>query len=154
MAMSNPVAEAMRQMGRGEDFWPADDLTRDLSPEQATKIPEGCPYSIATQVGHMLCWQDRWIDQIQGQPVKDSVSDEEDFPVVKPEEWMDLRARLVTGIEMASGLATGLETDRTVGTRSVSETLLKVAIHNAYHIGQIALLRQIAGFGMPVYDQK
>jgi len=152
MANLNAVAEAMRQVANGEDFWSADTLTRDLSPESACKIPDGCPYSIATQVAHMLVWQDHWLDQIQGQPVKD-VSDAEDFPSPALEDWTNLRGRLVAGIDLASSISAGIDVDRSTGQRTVGDTLLKIAIHNAYHIGQIALIRQVGGMGMPTYQE-
>jgi uncharacterized damage-inducible protein DinB len=151
MKAANLVAEAVRQMSEGEDFFNADDLTRDISPESACKVPTGSPYSIGTQVAHALVWQDVWLAKIKGDPAIE-VTDEMDFPVVDCADWPELRGRFIAETEMAEALATSEDLTRPIGNTTVGELLLQIAIHNSYHIGQIALLRQLSGLGMPVYD--
>lgn len=152
MKTANHVSEAMRQVSEGEDFFNSDDLTRDLSPELACKLPTGAPYSIGTQVAHALVWQDVWLAKIQGNPAIE-VTDDKDFPIVDCADWPEIRGRFVAGTEVAEALANSEDLARVIGTRTVGEYLLKIAIHNAYHIGQIALLRQVGGMGMPVYGE-
>lgn len=152
MKAANHVAEAMRQVSEGEDFFNADDLTRDISPEEACKIPAGSSYSIGTQVAHALVWMDTWLLRIKGETPPE-VTDAMDFPVVECVDWPEIRAKFVTETEVAEALASSEDLARVVGQRTVGEYLLKIAIHNAYHLGQIALLRQVGGLGMPVYGE-
>lgn len=153
MKSPNHVAEAMRQISEGDDFMSADDLTRDLTPDQACRVATGTPYSIATQVAHALLWQDHWLALIQGN-LGDKVDESEDFPTVDCDQWPELRGRFVAGVELAEAVAGSDELGKVVGERTVGQLLLKIAVHNAYHLGQIALLRQVSGYGMPVYTHQ
>lgn len=126
----------LRQLVEGEDFDSPKRLL-NVKAELACTMPPGMPYSIATQVGHMQCWQRRWLDSIEGKPVQGYPSAAEDFPIVSAEAWSSLREKFLA--DLGSALIFG-EGDPSPETW---KRLSKIALHNAYHFGQIKLLKRI-----------
>ena len=139
------VNEALKQLAEGRDFDSLSAALMDLSPEQATKVPAGCPYSIATIVKHMWFWQDRWIKQIAGTHCEPFTDDSSDFEVVAPEEWVSLRDRFIDGFGVLRerSLHTNVFEKPTQFGDTVKEILLRASLHTAYHVGQIVLLRYL-----------
>jgi uncharacterized damage-inducible protein DinB len=132
-------SEALRQFIIGVDFWSIRDLTGDLTAEQACARAEGAPYSIATQLGHALFWQERWLAELRGETLNEEYSEEEDFPQISPEDWPRLRSRYLEGL-----------TEAREGSDNHAQHLIsQIAVHGSYHAGQIALLRRLSGFGYP-----
>jgi uncharacterized damage-inducible protein DinB len=149
MAKEDPhfmgTKEAIRQMLTGRDFVPPRTMLIDLTAEQATAIPPGTPYSIATQVAHALFWQDRWLGRIAEQPLERKKGKNADWPVVSSEQWENVRDRFLDGLKQTKKLAEGDLTKPLWNDNTVDEVLLQIVVHNCYHLGQIALLRQLLG---------
>lgn len=143
--------EAVRQCVEGEDFIRLGVMIADLSPSQATTLVEGWPYSIAGLCGHMLFWQKRWLGIIDGIAVEKKVGKNRDWPEVMADAWDDARRELLEGearaLDMSRDLA--LLERRTKTGKTAERFLLQIGIHNTYHVGQIALLRQLMGLWRP-----
>ncbi len=139
------VNEALKQLAEGRDFDSLSAALMDLSPEQATKVPSGCPYSIATIVHHMWFWQDRWIKQIAGTHCEPFTDDSSDFEVVAPEDWIATRDKLIEdfGILRERSLHTNVFEKPTQFGDTVENLLVRASLHAAYHVGQIVLLRHL-----------
>lgn len=143
--------ETLRQFAEGFDFEPPVRMLSDLTPEQALARPEGWPYSIAVNVAHMLYWQQLWLDGINEKPVERAKGKNADWPLITAEEWDSTRAALLDGIEQARRKSqNAADLNRTLAYgMTVGQTLLRIALHNSYHVGQIALMRQQLGTWPP-----
>lgn len=139
------VGEALTQIQEGRDFDSLGDVLTDLSPEQATSVPSGCPYSIATIVFHMWFWHDRWLKQIEDIHCESFSGDDSDFKAVSAAEWESTRQSFFDGYSRLREIAgnTTIYGKPTQFGDTVEVLLLRCALHSAYHIGQIVLLRRL-----------
>ena len=141
--MNQAVAEALRQIVDGDDFSTPSGLLRTIKPEMAAVVPPGCPYSIGTNVKHAALWQSLWLCRLRGEKQPKLVVGK-DFPEVAAAEWPEVRREFVEGLEEA--LAIARREPFTHGAKSddlAIRTLLKIANHGAYHLGQVQLLKRI-----------
>jgi len=136
----------------GGQFNCAERLIEDLTGEQATLVLPGAPYAIAQIVAHMHYWQSYAIAEAQGTTPERPAHLIETFPDVSLEDWPTLRAAFLAGIEEIkrladerSGTVSPARNDTTVGYE-----LAENALHNAYHLGQIVLLRHLVGLWPPL----
>jgi hypothetical protein len=145
------VEEALRQMIDGRDYTPVERLVADLTPDHACRKPPRSPYSIATVVWHTWFWVNVWAITIRGAGDPFGGHDPgATWPDVPPEDWPATRERLRESLRQASALSVSEDPDRpTWGEGTVGKNLLQIAIHTAYHIGQIALLRLELGLWPP-----
>ena len=79
------------------------------------------------------------------------------WPTVEPSAWPQLREQFLTGLEEASGLSTG-EVTRPLhpaiefppmAEYTLADALTHLAVHNAHHLGQVVLMRQVLGLWPP-----
>ena len=140
MANVNPLVEVLRQVVEGQDFSTPAGLLRSIRPEIAVAIPEGAPYSIATNVQHARIWQDYWLAGVRGER-RPKIVMGQDFPTVGASEWPEVRRSFVLGLDEAYALAQGQ-----VGERE-AKMLLQIAVHGAYHLGQVQLLKRLLKSG-------
>lgn len=135
------LREAIRQVLEGTDFDPADKVLGNLTPEQATTKLPGWPYSIATNVAHTDHWQCIWLARLEGAKRPKSFPD---FPEVSPEQWLEVRDRFLTNFQRASAIANAEPFVHQLKSDEVAvKILLEIAVHNAYHIGQMKLLKRL-----------
>jgi uncharacterized damage-inducible protein DinB len=139
------TSEAVRQFITGNDFEPPARMIADLTSEQAVEVLPGCPYSIADQVAHMLFWQQRWLGRIDNKPLERQKGKNGDWPRVAAEQWESVRSEFLQGLETAVAKSKDPEElARTLGNGDTVDSLIIMIVeHNTYHLGQIALLRQL-----------
>ena len=138
------VTETLRQVVQGKDFEPASKLLASLTNEQAVKVPAGCPYSIATNVAHAEQWQRSWLHQLKGLPPFKVWTDAKDFPAVKAAQWPAVRKRFIKGLEDALAIAESKPFKHNLRDDAAAiRKLNQIAVHGAYHIGQVKLLKRI-----------
>lgn len=115
-----------------------------VSAKNAVVVPPGCPYSIATNVAHAEVWQRLWLARLQGLRRPKIWKEEPDFPVVPPERWPEVRQAFLDGLETALRIA-GAEpfAHQMESDEAAYRTLNQIAVHGAYHVGQIRLLKRI-----------
>ena len=135
----------------GGEFLPPADLLNDLSGEQATVTPPGAPYSIAQIVAHIHFYQNANIAAARGEAWPKPQHLEDTFAHVAPEDWPVLVADFLTGIQTCKSLA---EEKANVTSPAREDTALtydlaESALHNAYHLGQVVLLRRMLGLWPP-----
>lgn len=125
-----------------------------ISAAQAVRVPVGAPYSVAAILGHMVFWQDFMLARIDGHPLPHPAHDPEGWPEVTEETFDDWKRRFFEGLERARSLARDpavlcrvLSTDREGDTGA--RELTDLGVHNAHHLGQVILLRRLAGFWPP-----
>ncbi|MGI4791205.1 MAG: DinB family protein [Janthinobacterium lividum] len=147
----SPEAVGELLTGAGEFLTPQE-LLGDLTEAQAMAAPAGSLYSIGRIVAHMQFWQERGSARAQGQKPARPEHLDDTFPVLQAGEWDDLRASFLAGLELCAQAAAehGTKTSADRAGSDIAYDLAQCpALHNAYHFGQVALLRQIQGFWPP-----
>jgi hypothetical protein len=141
---------ALHNLLQGIDEFPAPaKILAGLSGGQACQSVPGSEHSIATLLGHMLCWQE-WFMGFARRAEPQDPSAEQNFPAVTPQQWPGLVQRFMDTLAEVEALATPENCAREfVKERSLGYALASQASHNAYHLGQIVLLRRILGLWPP-----
>ncbi len=135
--------EALRQAYVGRDFEPAEKLILK-TPAKALIVPAGAPYSIATNVAHADVWQRVWLARLEGTPVPEIKGQADDFPLISAEEWPAIRERFLAGFRRAMEIAASRPFEHALDTdQAAVKKLLQIAVHNTYHLGQVALLKRL-----------
>ena len=145
--------------GEGVHLDPAG-ILEGLTHEQAHTKPQGLPYSIAELVAHMCFWQEWFnaclINGFTGIP-KHSVGG---WPAVDLNGWASLRERYVRAIEDAKRLAAESPSladpllppeanVQSLARESRGSALMRAAMHNSHHFGQIITMRRLMGLWPP-----
>jgi uncharacterized damage-inducible protein DinB len=145
--------------GEGVHLEPATVLD-GLTDEQAHAKPHGLPKSIAEIVAHMCFWQEWFnaciIKGFTGIPPH-SV---DGWPGVEVNGWDALRQRYIQAIEAAKQIATESESladsllppdvkVSSLARESRGSALLRGAVHNSHHLGQIITIRRLMGLWPP-----
>lgn len=123
----------------------------NLTTDEAERRLPGPSHSVAEIVAHMAFWQQWFCRRCEGTAAPMAASAAVGWPVVAAGSWPSIQERFVAGLEHAVTLA-GTDPDRIVTPAiefpplahySVRDALVHIAQHNAHHLGQIILLRQI-----------
>jgi hypothetical protein len=158
-AQSPLTGGVLANMLLGEDeFTEPMTLLTDLNPSQAVGRPSDNIESIAQIVAHMQFWQDYSLCVIRGEkPRYPSNQAEKDatWREVEEGDWNGLASDFLAGLdsfmaltESDSEISRPLKDDETVGDR-----IRWTAMHNAYHCGQIVLLRRMLGAWPPAGEE-
>lgn len=143
MVRAPAAAEALRQIIEGDDFSTPAGLLRSIRAEMAVAVVPGSPYSIATNVEHARIWQDLWLCRLRGEKIP-RVDYGKDFPEVAPKEWPKIRSAFIEGLSEAHAIACRAPFEHGAADDATAiRTLLKIANHGAYHIGQVVLLKRL-----------
>jgi uncharacterized damage-inducible protein DinB len=131
-------------------FTPASRALDGLTPEQAVTKLENWPHSIAETVAHMLCWQKNDLATIET-GVEPPVTPEENWPAVAKDDWPRLKDEFLASLEKSREMARTENLDRLIlgGRISVGLRMVWFTGHNAYHLGQVVLMRRIIGAWPP-----
>jgi len=132
----------------------------DISADVAASTVDGCPHSIWQIVEHMNYWMEYDLGKIGGENTAYPEQAIESWPAhpepASEEQWHAVRHRLEHRLSRLAELANSddEEMERTVSnlgfahaprSSNVYRMLWQLAIHNSYHVGQIALLRRQLG---------
>jgi len=132
----------------------------DVSFELCGRCSENLPHSIWQLVSHMNYWMDYELRRIRGENPPYPVHAAESWPIeAAPRNQADWRKAISNFKELLAKLAALAESTPDVLAQEVppthpthtkhSSTLLAVLwqtlVHNSYHLGQIAMLRQAVG---------
>lgn len=130
-----------------------------LTPADAARRIPGAPHNVVEVLAHLVFWQTWFLDRITGRPVPMAASAAQGWPAVGEDDWNGLRDDFVNGLLRAVALAeTPDERARPVepaiefppiAEYTVADALTHVAIHNAHHLGQIVMPRQMLGAWPP-----
>jgi uncharacterized damage-inducible protein DinB len=124
-----------------------------LSVEDAERRVSGAPHSIAEIVEHLDFWQSWFCRRCEGIDELPAASAALGWPAPNPGSWPEIRERFLAGLERSAALGeSGGERSIAppiqfppLARYTVNDALVHVASHNAHHLGQIVLLRQILG---------
>lgn len=137
------VAEALRQVIEGMDFADAKRLV-NIKADLACAKPEGFPYSIATNIWHCDYWNRLWLARLTGEkrPAKNIWA--EDWHEPAAAEWPEVKAGYLENLNAAWEIAKGDPfTHGAKSDEAAIQLLNQIAVHTAYHVGQVALIKRI-----------
>ena len=120
-----------------------------LATEQAERRLPGATHTIAEIVAHLTFWQDWFIDRCRGEATPMIASAALGWPAVAAGSWPAVHRRFIAGLERAAALD-ALDEPVTpaiefppLARYSIRDVLVHIAQHNAHHLGQVILLRQM-----------
>lgn len=129
-----------------------------LSASDAESRVGALPHSIAGIVAHAAFWQDWFRARCAGRDAPIVQSAALGWPEVAPGSWTDLRERFLAGLDALVALGETTPADRRLSPAiefpplaeyTVGDALVHVASHNAHHLGQVIVLRQLQGTWPP-----
>jgi hypothetical protein len=121
-----------------------------VTAEHADWRPDGADNTIRETVNHLLFWNERWLKRYRGEIIApEDIDNDSTFDAAA--DWDDTVARLFGVMETWREIYGQIDDEKL--SSSVSEKydapwrspLGNQNIHNAYHIGQILLLRKLQG---------
>jgi uncharacterized damage-inducible protein DinB len=124
-----------------------------LDAADAERRLPGAAHSIAEIVAHMSFWQDWWCVRCEGIATPIVANAAGGWPAVAEGSWPSIQHQFVAGLERTAALG-GTDPDRAIvpaiefpplGNYSLRAAQEHVAQHNAHHLGQVILLRQMMG---------
>jgi uncharacterized damage-inducible protein DinB len=134
-----------------------DKVTDGLTSDQAAQRSADTGHSVAEIVAHLTFWQDWFYQRCMGRGEPMIGSAAAGWPAIAPGSWSALRGRFLDGLEALAALADGdvtvplappIEFPPLAGY-TVSDVLVHVATHNAHHLGQVIVIRQLHGTWPP-----
>jgi uncharacterized damage-inducible protein DinB len=127
-----------------------------LDAARASRRPDGSQHSAWQIVNHLAYWNDRYLRRFRGQQVERVMGETADTFDAWPaegseEEWRAARGRYDEGMrglrdELAKAGEKRLDEPlRKDSPEPWASAFLHLAIHNAYHIGQVVTVRKAQG---------
>ena len=129
-----------------------------LSTDEAERRMAGAPHSIAEMVAHLRFWQNWFRRRCEGAQAPMVEKAATGWPEVLPGTWPRIRDEFVEELEGLAAMGSSESLDRRLepsieipplASYTVGDALVHVANHNAHHLGQIIVLRQLMGLWPP-----
>lgn len=134
------AALALRQVKEGLDIPPIASVLGRVTPSQAALLPEGFKYSLLTLVEHARFWQRIWLDRLEGNRPR---SFTEDWRIPDSAEWGGVRRSFLADLDRAVEISLSKPFHHLAKSDGdAQDLLLRIAVHNAYHVGQFVLLKR------------
>jgi uncharacterized damage-inducible protein DinB len=129
-----------------------------LTPEQADSHVPGATHSIAQIVSHIAFWQNWFCRRLDGvhEPMVSAAA--LGWPEPLAGSWPEPEKQFLTGLERLVAHGGPERLDELVAPAiefpplahfTIGDALAHVAQHNAHHLGQVVLLRQLMGLWPP-----
>lgn len=146
-----PPPEALeRLLDEGSAFVPPSRALNGLSAEVAGRQLEGVPHTIAELVAHLRFWQLYTLSLARGEQSVVPEHAEGGWPKTDGSDWEALRQSFLEGLTELKRVAREEDLARVVrGRDTLGYELSLHANHNAVHLGQVILLRQMLGAWPP-----
>jgi hypothetical protein len=157
------MTELERSLTADSAFAPPSHILEGISAELAHRLHLGAPHTIYAELWHIAFWLRMSLDWCTGIETPIPPHAAAGFPTpaqTEAEPWPALRARFLAELPQAAALTRDPELLKTsvrcpslpgvpTRTMTVEDQLISLAAHNAYHLGRIVLLRQMAGAWPP-----
>ncbi len=137
------LAEVFKQIIEGYDIPTPAGMLR-VKREDVAILVEPLPYSLLTNLAHANLWQRLWLASLKGGSRKAGMEEwKNDFRIPDPSEWNALRKEFLEGLLEAQRIAASEPFDHKLQSdQEAVEKLVKIAVHGAYHCGQMNLLKR------------
>ena len=140
---NSPVSLLFQQILEGWDIpTPVGQLR--LKQADAEVTLDNLPYSILKNLAHTVLWQELWLGKLAGKKSPPSMEVwRNDWRDPDPKEWADLRKRFIEGLQQAHEIASASPMPHHCKSdEEAVNTLLAIAIHAAYHMGQMNTIKR------------
>jgi uncharacterized damage-inducible protein DinB len=118
-----------------------------VTTEQANWKQGAGNHSVGQLTYHLLFWNRHTLNELKGQPQpKFSGNNEETFDNFDSKQWADTVSQLD---QVLTELEKFVETADEQKLQASASTLAHIGTHNAYHVGQIVVVRQLQGSWNP-----
>jgi len=128
-------------------FVPANVAVAGLTPEQAAWSDGKGNHSVGQLTYHLVFWDRRSLAKFQGeQEGKYSGNNDDTFTNFDPKKWNDLVKQLD---EVMTEWEKAVESADDAKLKANFEVISNIATHNAYHIGEMVMVRKEQGSWNP-----
>jgi len=133
-------------------FVPVKHALDGVTAAQASWKPQGGDHSIGQLANHLLFWNSQNLARFKKvTPAKFDGDNDETFTAFDQAKWDEVRTKLDQVLTELEKLVAGAD-EKTL--QSWAPTLGRIATHNAYHTGQIVILRKMQGAWDPAKGVK
>jgi len=142
--LKSSLLEQLRTSHDQQDwFVPVKPALEGVTAAQASWKPQGGDHSIGQLATHLLFWNSQNLAKFKHvAPAKFDGNNDETFNAFDQARWDEVRRELDRVLTELEKLVAGAD-EKTL--QSWAPTLGRIATHNAYHTGQIVLLRKMQG---------
>jgi uncharacterized damage-inducible protein DinB len=124
-------------------FVDANTAVAGLTPEQASWKDSSGNHSVGQLAYHLVFWNQQALAKFKGEaPAKFSGNNDETFNSFDSKKWADTVKQLD---EVMTEWEKAVETADDKKLESAASTIAHIGTHNAYHIGQIVIIRKEQG---------
>jgi uncharacterized damage-inducible protein DinB len=128
-------------------YTPPSSILGDVNAKVAHEKIERSPHSIAEIVTHLNFGNRRLLQFARGENPPQLKCAADTWPSVEPEDWTVLRSAYLESLQQLRDLAKRPEIlEQPVqpdSNRTVGYHITRILVHNAHHLGQVILLRQL-----------
>jgi uncharacterized damage-inducible protein DinB len=137
------LVEVFKQILEGYDIHKPETILK-VSQKSAAHHDGTHPYSLLTNLAHANLWQGFWLQKLAGGRKKSSMIEwRDDFRVPEPSELEALRFEFISGLREAARIAGSDPFEhKCTNDEEAVETLVRIAVHGSYHLGQMVLLKR------------
>lgn len=134
------VANMFQQIIGGDDIPAPAGMLKTIRADKAALRQPGFPYSILENLWHAVFWQTIWLSRLDGKRAKSFL---EDWQSPDPSEFSALRTQFLANLERARKIAGAKAfTHKMDSDDKAVKTLIAMAVHDSYHIGQINVMKR------------
>ena len=136
------LLEQLKSTHNAQDWFVSANTAVDgMTPEQASWKDASGSHSVGQLTYHLVFWNERVLKQFKGEAVdKFSGNNEETFESFDKKTWTDLVKRLDA---VMAGIEKVVQEADEAKLKEIAATVSKVSAHNAYHVGQIVIVRKL-----------
>jgi uncharacterized damage-inducible protein DinB len=129
-----------------------------LSTADAERRVPGANHSVAELVAHMRFWLDWFVRRCEGEAVPMPSHAAMGWPAVTRGSWPEIHTRLFETLERAAALSERARLDEPLSPPlefppmahyRIRHAVVHMASHNAHHLGQVIVVRQLLGTWPP-----
>jgi len=153
VTLKSSLLEQLRTTHDQQDwFVPVKPALEGVTPAQASWKPQGGDHSIGQLANHLLFWNSQNLAKFKkAAPAKFDGNNDETFNAFDEARWDEVRQKLDQVLTELEKLVAAAD-EKTL--QSWAPTLGRIATHNAYHTGQILVLRKMQGAWDPAKGVK
>jgi DinB superfamily len=141
------LAELKSTHNSEEWFVPVDVAVKDLTPEQAAWRDAKGNHSVGQLVYHLWYWDPRSLQSLRGEKLEKSSGNNDDtFNNYDPKKWTETVRQLD---DVMKGLEDWVAHAPEAKLAQNAQDFTHISTHNAYHIGEMVLVRKEQGSWNP-----